>query len=55
MSSNFDDIIAISPDDIIKIVKENMNVSKSPGYDKVTPNIIKNLSNVATSVLIAYL
>ena len=39
---NDDDMISISPEDINTIVKENMNQKKSPGYDLITPSMIKN-------------
>ena len=50
-SSNNDDAISISPDDINIIIKENITIRKAPGYDKITPIMIKNLPNVAIIML----
>ena len=50
-TQNYDDIIVVSPEDIDTIIKENINVRKSPGYDSITPSMIKKLPNVAIIVL----
>ena len=48
---NNNDIIVVSPEDINTVIKENINIRKSPGYDSITPSMIKNLPNVAIIVL----
>lgn len=45
------DTITISSDDVQKVIKDNLNLKKSPGFDLITPTMIKNLPNVAIIVL----
>ncbi len=43
--------IILSSEDVLEVVKDNLNIKKSPGYDHITPTMIKNLPNVAIIVL----
>ena len=46
------DFLFINRGDIEVVIKEHIIVKKSPGYDKVTPAMIKNLPSVALMVLV---